>query len=178
MKTVVVYYTRYGNSRVAAKLIARQLGATIHSIEVKKQKGVFRSTFSAMFGRRPKIKAMHLDPREWDMMVLVAPIWVGKPATPVKTFLAETRVADRKIAAFFSYTTTTPQEAARWLERVLKHFGAHLIALGGYDTSVKNHTILKQKVWELLAQLPPDAIPAPETKAMGKSKKKSSRKKR
>lgn len=178
MKTVVVYYSRYGHSRVAAKILARQLGAPIHTIEVKKQKGVFQSTFSAMFGRRPKVKAMNLDPREWDLMILVAPVWVGKPATPVKTFLADTRVADKKIAVFFSYTTTTPQDAARWLKRVLGHFGAHLVAVGGYDTSIKNHTVLKQKVWEFLAQLPPDAIPASETKTRGKAKKKPSLKKR
>ncbi len=158
MKTVVVYYSRYGNSRVAAKLIARQLGAPVHNIEVKRQKGVFESTFSALFSRRPKIKSMLLNSQDWDIMVLVAPIWMGKPATPVKTFLADTRVGDKRIAVFFSYTKTDPHEAAIWLRRVLDHFGAHLIAVGGYDTSVKNHTVLKQKVWEFLSQLPPAAI--------------------
>lgn len=162
MKTVVVYYSRYGNSRVAAKLIARQLGAPVHNIEVKRQKGVFESTFSALFSRRPKIKPMLLNPQDWDMMVLVAPIWMGKPATPVKTFLADTKVGDKRVVAFFSYTKTDPKEAAKWLKRVLDHFGAHLVAVGGYDTSSKNHTVLKQKVWEFLSQLPPAAIP--ETK--------------
>jgi flavodoxin len=179
MKTVVVYYSRYGNSRVAAKLIARQLGAPVHNIEVKRQKGVFESTFSALFSRRPKIKSMLLNPQDWDMMVLVAPIWVGKPATPVKTFLADTKVGDKRIAAFFSYTTTIPADAAEWLKRVLAHFGAHLIAVGGYDTSVKNHTVLKQRVWEFLAQLPSEAIPAPSVRPAQKKreiKKKTTRK--
>ncbi len=176
MKTVVVYYSRYGNSRVAAKLIARQLGAPVHNIEVKRQKGVFVSTFSAIFSRRPKIKSMHLYPEDWELMVLVAPIWIGKPATPVKTFLADTRVGDKHVAAFFSYTTTQPSEAAKWLERVLEHFGARLVAVGGYDTSQKNHTVLRQRVWEFLSQLPPGAIAETKPKMTPKDKKSTAKK--
>lgn len=94
-------------------------------------------------------------------MVLVVPIWSGKPATPLKTFLAETRLAEKQVATFFSYTKTDPQKRpARWMRKVLGHFGARLTAVGGYNTSLKNHTVLKQRVWDFLAQLPPQAIPS------------------
>lgn len=161
MKTVVVYYSRYGNSRIAARLIAKQLAAPAHRIEVKRRKGVVDSTFSALFGRRPKIKTLNLQPDDWDLMVIVVPIWSGRPATPLKTFLAETRLAEKQIAVFFTHTKTDPHKRpTRWMRKVLGHFGARLVTVGGYDISVKNHTVLKQRVWDFLAQFPPQAIPA------------------
>jgi len=173
MKTVVIYYSKYGNSRVAARLVGRQLSAPVHRIEVRKRKGVVDSTFSALFGRRPKIKTINLEPDQWDLMVIVVPIWSGRPATPLKSFMAETRFADKKVAVFFTYTTTDPHKRpARWMRKVLDHFGARLIAVGGYDVSLKNHTILKQKIWEFLSQLPPEAIPETKSKKSRRSTKK------
>ncbi len=174
MKTVVVYYSRYGNSRVAARLIAKYLQAPMHRIEVKRHRGVVRSTFSALFGRRPEIKAIPLQPEDWDLMVIVVPIWSGKPATPLKTFLAETRLAEKQVATFFSYTKTDPHKRpSRWMRKVLGHFGARLVAVGGYNISLKNHTVLKQRIWDFLAQLPPQAIPsAPSKKSSRRSPQK------
>jgi len=161
MKAVVVYYSLYGNSRVAARLIAKHLEAPVHRIEVKQRKGVIESTFSALFGRRPKIKSIKLEHDEWDLMVIVVPIWSGRPATPLKTFLAETRLAEKKVAAFFSYTKTDiHKRPEKWLKRILEHFDARLVAVSGYNTGLKQHTILKQRVWDFLSQLPPDAIPS------------------
>lgn len=154
MKKVVVYYSRYGNSRLAARLIAKQLEATIHRIEVKKRKGVMQSTFSALFGRRPKIKHIPLQPEEWDLMVIVTPVWMRKPATPLKTFLSETRMAEKDVGAFFSYTKTDPERPGKWLRRVIEHFGGHLVAVGGYNTTLKDHTQLKESVSEFLSELP------------------------
>ncbi|MBN2379654.1 flavodoxin family protein [candidate division WOR-3 bacterium] len=169
MKTVVVYYSQYGNSRVAARLIAKQLDAPVHRIEVKKRKGVVTSTFSALFGRRPKIKTIPLQPEDWDLMVIVVPIWSGRPATPLKTFLAETRLAEKKIAAFFSFTSTDiHKRPTRWMKKVLDHFGARLEAVGGYNTGLKQHTVLKQRVWDFLAQLPAEAIPVKSSSGSGK----------
>ena len=174
MKTVVVYYSRYGNSRVAARLIAKHLRAPVHRIEVKKRKGVVTSTFSALFGRRPKIKTINLEPQDWDLMVIVVPIWSRRPATPLKTFLAETRLAEKQVAVFFSYTKTDPHKRpSRWMQKVLGHFGARLAAVGGYNTSLKNHTVLKQRVWDFLAQFPPEAIPAPYKKSKKASRRRT-----
>jgi menaquinone-dependent protoporphyrinogen IX oxidase len=176
MKTVVVYYSRYGNSRVAARLIAKHLEAPIHRIEVKRHRGVVRSTFSALFGRRPEIKPIPLQPEDWDLMVLVVPIWSGKPATPLKTFLAETRLAEKQVATFFSYTKTDPHKRpSRWMRKVLGYFGARLVAVGGYNTSLKQHTVLKQRVWDLLSQLPPESIPAARLKRTSTGKKATKR---
>ncbi len=169
MKTVVVYYSRYGNSRVAARLIAKYLKAPIHRIEVKKFKGVSSPTFSALFGRRPKIKTIDLKPEEWDVMIIVAPIWSGRPATPLRTFMAETRFAEKQVAAFFTHTRTDPRKRpAKWMRKVLARFGARLCAVGGFNISLKNHTILKQRVWDFLAQLPPEAIPSDYKKKSAK----------
>lgn len=177
MKVVVVYYSRYGNSRVAARLIAKQLKAPVHRIEEKKPRGTFRSTFTALFRRRPKIKTLNLSPGDWDLMVLVSPIWMNKPAPPVKTFISETILGDKQLGVFFSYTTTDPYRGPKkWFKRVLSHFGARLVAVGGYDTSLKNHTILKQRVWDFLSQLPPEAIPETPFKKTKKTAKRRTKK--
>jgi|GEM_PF-1346634 len=178
MKTVVVYYSRYGNSRVAARLIAKHLNAPVHRIEVKKRKNVMTSTFTSLFGRRPKIKTIQLDPESWDFMVIVGPVWSGRPAAPLKTFLAETRLAEKKIAVFFTFTKTDiNKRPSRWMKKVLDHFGARLVAVSGYNISLKQHTVLKQKVWDFLSQLPAQAIPATSMVSSRKKPKTTPRRK-
>ena len=83
MNRAVVYYSLSGNTKEAAKVIARKLGAT--------------------FGRRPKIKGVPDNIDYYDEIILGMPVWAGMPASPVNTFIKNYGVAD-KIDAVFTFS--------------------------------------------------------------------------
>ena len=99
MNRAVVYYSLSGNTKEAAKVIARKLGAKIFEIDLVKPlpKNTVRQMLvggmQSTFGRRPKIKGVP------DNM----PVWAGMPASPVNTFIKNYGVAD-KIDAVFTFS--------------------------------------------------------------------------
>lgn len=109
MNRAVVYYSLSGNTKEAAKVIARKLGAKIFEIDLVKplpKNTVRRMLVGGMqstFGRRPKIKGVPDNIDYYDEIILGMPVWAGMPASPVNTFIKNYGVAD-KIDAVFTFS--------------------------------------------------------------------------
>ena len=109
MNRAVVYYSLSGNTKEAAKVIARKLGAKIFEIDLFKPlpKNTVRQMLvggmQSTFGRRPKIKGVPDNIDYYDEIILGMPVWAGMPASPVNTFIKNYGVAD-KIDAVFTFS--------------------------------------------------------------------------
>ena len=109
MNRAVVYYSLSGNTKEAAKVVARKLGAKIFEIDLVKPfpKNTVRQMLvggmQSTFGRRPKIKGVPDNIDYYDEIILGTPIWAGMPASPVNTFIKNYGVAD-KIDAVFTFS--------------------------------------------------------------------------
>lgn len=109
MNRAVVYYSLSGNTKEAAKVIARKLGAKIFEIDLVKSlpKNTVRQMLvggmQSTFGRRPKIKGVPDNIGYYDEIILGMPVWAGMPASPVNTFIKNYGVAD-KIDAVFTFS--------------------------------------------------------------------------
>lgn len=109
MNRAVVYYSLSGNTKEAAKVIARKLGAKIFEIDLVKPlpKNTVRQMFvggmQSTFVRRPKIKGVPDNIDYYDEIILGMPVWAGMPASPVNTFIKNYGVAD-KIDAVFTFS--------------------------------------------------------------------------
>lgn len=109
MNRAVVYYSLSGNTKEAAKVIARKLGAKIFEIDLVKPlpKNTVRQMIvggmQSTFGRRPKIKGVPDNIDYYDEIILGMPVWAGMPASPVNTFIKNYGVAD-KIDAVFTFS--------------------------------------------------------------------------
>ena len=109
MNRAVVYYSLSGNTKEAAKIIARKLGAKILEIDLVKPlpKNTVRQMLvggmQSTFGRRPKIKGVTDNIDYYDEIILGMPVWAGMPASPVNTFIKNYGVAD-KIDAVFTFS--------------------------------------------------------------------------
>lgn len=109
MNRAVVYYSLSGNTKEAAKVIARKLGAKIFEIDLVKPfpKNTVRQMLvggmQSTFGRRPKIKGVPDNIGYYDEIILGMPVWAGMPASPVNTFIKNYGVAD-KIDAVFTFS--------------------------------------------------------------------------
>jgi flavodoxin len=103
MKTLVVYYSRTGNTRGVAEKIAELLHADLDEIIDKKNRSGMIGYLSA--GKDAMTKAnidigYKLNPADYDMVVLGTPIW-GSTITPaLRTYLTAHSGTIKKTAFF------------------------------------------------------------------------------
>jgi len=71
---------------LAAEILSRT-GGTLFVIEEKKSRSKFTILFDLLFNRVPKIKDYPSLSERFDHYILIAPIWGGKVASPLKAFI-------------------------------------------------------------------------------------------
>jgi len=85
MQTLVVYYSRSGSTRTVAKALAHGVGGTLRElVDANDRKNLFAAAMAALFGRPARLVDPNFDVSAWDTVVVMTPIWVGKP-TPAAT---------------------------------------------------------------------------------------------
>ncbi len=106
MRTLVVYYTRTGNSKFVAETIAAELGADIEEvIDMKNRQGrlAFLSAGrDAMQGKETQIAPTKRTPTEYDLVIIGQPVWAGNPTPAIRTYLNKNDLSGKKIGLFFS----------------------------------------------------------------------------
>jgi flavodoxin len=104
MKSLVVYYSRTGNTAKVAELLADELQGDIEEIVDTKNRSGFFGYLGAAWDMIWKVEAdiepLESTPAHYDLVVIGTPIWSWAVAAPVRAFLDE--LAGRaKRAAFF-----------------------------------------------------------------------------
>jgi len=102
MKTLVVFYSRTGNTKKLAEFIAKELKADVDEICDEKDRrrkivGWCIAGKDAMKKNLTKIKYKK-NPREYDLVVLGTPIWVGTMTPAIRTYLKENKL--KKVGFF------------------------------------------------------------------------------
>lgn len=87
MKTAIICYSYTQNNLVLAGEILSRTGGTLYVIEEKKSRSKFTIMFDLMFNRIPAIKDYPYPVERFDHYVLISPIWGGKIASPLKSFI-------------------------------------------------------------------------------------------
>lgn len=104
MKILVAFYSRSGNTKRAAGIIAKTLGAEMDEIIDKKNRrgilGFLRAGYDATRGKTTEIE-FHKDPSGYDLVVIGTPTWNGRVTPAVRTYLLKNREKIGR-AAFFT----------------------------------------------------------------------------
>lgn len=111
-KTLIAYYSWTGNNEYLAKDLQKRLNCDILKIsEVKKRTG-FKTLLDIMFKRKPNIVHLNANLNSYDKIILISPIWAGRVANPLETFLLNQRGNINKYS-FISMCTGTDAEDVR-----------------------------------------------------------------
>jgi len=106
LKSLVVYYTRDGNTRFVAETIAAEIGADIEEVvDLKKRSGILgylNGGRAAMQGKETNISPTTKSPSSYELIVVGSPIWAGKPAPAITTYLKKNDLSGKRVAVFFS----------------------------------------------------------------------------
>lgn len=125
-KTLVVFYSLTGNTRTAAEEFVQLLGEDCDLAEIhdRSRRGtgkwaMFKSVLEVILGRCPGIRYAGPDPARYGMVVIGTPVWCGKVASPVRSFVREQGDRLPRVAALVTSGSGNGESAARHLEDLL-----------------------------------------------------------
>ena len=108
-KTLILYYSQTGNTKVVAEEFQARLNAEIEAIEATvPYDGDFQATIERSGKEReegilPEIKPLAHNIAEYDVVFLGFPVWFGTYAPPVATFLDHADLSGKKVVPFCTF---------------------------------------------------------------------------
>jgi len=87
MSTWVAYYSHHGNNATLARHLAGRLRCGLLPILELKRRTNLTILWDVLSQRLPRLQPIEPAFREQDRVILVAPVWAGKLAAPMRTFL-------------------------------------------------------------------------------------------
>lgn len=115
MPPLVLYFSMTGNTARLAERLARDLGeADLGSIACPRYEGgasVLRCVWDSLTGATPEIRVP--PPTEGrDLVLLGSPVWAGRPAPPLRSFLAKRPRLPERVGIFLTAGSGAPQKGA------------------------------------------------------------------
>ena len=145
--TLVVYYSLEGNVDFLAREIADEMKADLLRLETEKEypkKGLvkfFHGGKDAISNARPKLKTAIPDLSGYSTIVIGTPVWAGKPAAPINTFLAGKNFSEKKVAVFAS---SAGGAAEKTFSAIADASSASLFATQSFKNPLANETSSKE----------------------------------
>lgn len=105
MSTLNLFYSLTGNSRRVAHMLACDLQATPAEITCRTYASGFgrlRQALDLLTGASPSIEVPDVTARQWDLVVLGGPVWGGRPATPLRSYLKRYAARHGRVALFLT----------------------------------------------------------------------------
>lgn len=116
MKALVAYYSLTGNNRRAAEIVAGALGADLE--EIKATPMVPLLILKAWLGLGTGISELRHDTSKYGLVVVCGPVFAGKLAVPVKSYLQKVRASlPRKVAFLIVAGGYKDEEALAEMEK-------------------------------------------------------------
>lgn len=130
-KTLVVCYSLTGNTRRVGQALARESGAAYSEIlDARPRRGAwgqFRSMAEAMLGLHPAIRYHGPDPDAYDRVLIGTPVWAGRPASPVRTWLRDHGAHCDRYGVFCTYASQGGEAAAAACSKILRRPPEHVL---------------------------------------------------
>jgi flavodoxin len=92
-RTLIVYYSRTGTARLVAELMAAQSGWQLAEVTDEHPRAGFlgdlRCVVETLLGKRARYHYEGPELESFDQVVVLAPIWMGHLASPMRDFLKD-----------------------------------------------------------------------------------------
>jgi flavodoxin len=89
MKTLVACYSFTGNNSKLAEGIAKKFDADYWEVKEVRKRTIFTILFDLVLNRYPAILKPNYKLPEYEQILLIAPVWFGKIASPIRTIFRQ-----------------------------------------------------------------------------------------
>ena len=116
MKSLVVYYSLTGKTKLVSRAIAEVLDATLVEIKEKKPRKLgpliyLIGGFEAITNRGSKIIPLDADLKEYERIFIGSPNWASRPVPAINSFIYQTNFEGRSVIPFFSMGSDDAEKA-------------------------------------------------------------------
>ena len=153
MRTLVIYYSKSGNTKSVAQRIVRATDADSEEIiEAGKRGGNVRSALAAIFKRRPALKPFSRSLDDYDLVFIGTPIWRMNAVPAMHVFLSTQRWISKQVALFCTMGGMGDKRAFATMRRLLA--GARVIGELALDApALKNEEKVASRVSAWIADV-------------------------
>jgi menaquinone-dependent protoporphyrinogen IX oxidase len=115
MKSLVVYYSLTGKTRLVARVIAEALNATL--VEIQEWRPIpwpfvyVSGGFAALMNWGRKINPINVDVKQYERIFIGSPIWASRPSPAINSFIYQTNFESRSIIPFFTMGGDSSEKA-------------------------------------------------------------------
>ena len=141
MKSLIVYYSLEGNTDQTARKIAEKGDVGLLRLEPLKEypKSGFKKFLwggkSAVMAETPDLNDYVFDKEGYDLIIFGFPVWAGNVTPPLRTFIRDNDLKDKRIAAFACQSGAGGEKALERLKEALgiKTLAAEMILIDPKD---------------------------------------------
>lgn len=102
MKTLIVYYSRTGGNKKAAAALQKKINSDIEEVKTVEDlsdwMSLLKSGIRDLFGKKTTIAPTEKSPGNYDLTVMVTPIWMGKMPPATTEYLRQHRDQMKAVA--------------------------------------------------------------------------------
>ncbi len=121
MKSLVIYYTRTGNTKfIAEKIASKIVSDTEEIVDLKKRSGPIGFLLGgkdATQSKETKICETKHSPKDYNLIIIGTPVWSSSPTPAIRTYINHNSLSGKKVAIFL--TTTKQNQKAIEKTKVL-----------------------------------------------------------
>lgn len=101
MKPIIVYYSHTGNNEKLAVELRDRIGGELREIKEIKKRNNISILFDSFVKRKAQLASIDFDISGYRPVILLAPIWAGKIAAPMRTFIEK----EKNHLTYYSFIT-------------------------------------------------------------------------
>ena len=157
-KPLIVYYSRSGNSQIVADTLTEHLACPVEKIQSTKNRegflGVFTCVLDQLLDRDDIIEPLKTDPKNFNPVILVSPVWIGKLSSPARTCIKQPAFAGKDIYLVITYNGSLTEEKEKVLKEEISAQGITLKGIYKIITKEKTEDEMKEEVLNQLETKP------------------------
>lgn len=93
MKPLIVYYSHSGNNEKLAIELRDRIGCDMYEIKENKKRKNISILFDVLTKRNSRLAPLDFEVSDYGPVILLAPVWAGKIAAPMRTFIKREKEA-------------------------------------------------------------------------------------
>jgi len=146
-KTLILYYSRTGNTKMCCEALQKELGADLLEIKDLKNRaggwGFFTGALGSMFNVHTNIDPLNPDLSSYKNIIIASPIWTGTLSTAIRTLIDKNRFDNKQVVMF---TTTNAAEKEKYIEKSKARAANNGAQVVGYYQVVVKREVEGKKV--------------------------------
>jgi len=154
MKSLIIYYSRTGNTHFVAEEIAAELGSKLKQVIDEKNRsgliGWIGAGFDAMRQKATQIKDIKITWDDFDLFFIGCPNWAGNLPPAIRAALEKADLENKKIVLFCTQENSGAEKVFNSLRRLIK--GAEIIDEKYFNRVKNNQEKIKEEIKEWLVK--------------------------